>query len=153
MKKSVALNVMKNTGKILEFQKISQNRFVVSTSSTNLNKEDYVSKIYESSYNPQGKIIIFPRISLQLKNNRTIKNILDVCNTKVSIEKNNHQKYILKCNVDNSDQVLSIVNIIDKMEEVELCEPEMLSDYKSTNTLYPQQYYLKIMGKILVRQV
>jgi len=65
----------------------------------------------------------------------------------LSVEETDGMKYILKCALNSSYEVLKIVGSITSMDEVKWCEPEMLMDYKPSNPLYPQQYYLKNTGQ------
>ena len=51
------------------------------------------------------------------------------------------------CGVSRSEEVLQLVNELDSSDDVIWCEPEFLSDYRTNNTLYPQQYYLKNTGQ------
>lgn len=65
----------------------------------------------------------------------------------VNIEETNGVKYILKCIFKSSKDVLNLIQEISNFPEIEWCEPEMLSDFKTNNPLYPQQYYLKNTGQ------
>lgn len=104
----------------------------------------YISNIYHTKNN--STIVVLPRIVVYLKPSTTIDNILN--NIKdLEVESKGGQQYILKCNVKTSSEVMNIIKILDNMSEVDWCEPEMFMNFKTHNTLYEQQYYLKNTGQ------
>lgn len=65
----------------------------------------------------------------------------------LSVEKTDGVRYVLKCHLNHSKDVLDIIGRMNDMDEIEWCEPEMLLDYKLNNPLYSQQYYLRNTGQ------
>ncbi|HRC89911.1 MAG TPA: S8 family serine peptidase, partial [Bacteroidales bacterium] len=92
-------------------------------------------------------VIILPRIAIMLKEGVNLQPVLDKYEGKLVIEIGSNQKYILKCNVDSSEEVLQLVAELDSLDDIVWSEPEFLSNYSVTNPLYPQQYYLKNTGQ------
>ena len=129
---------------IKKYTKIRNNDFIIAKEDLSYIKDIYyVSDLYTDEI---CTIIVLPKIVFRTTNDNIelekIKKEYDI-----TIEKCNESKYILYCNVSNSQDVLNIVGDISKMKNVLWCEPEMLSGYHSLNTLYNQQYYLKNTGQ------
>ncbi len=132
-------------GEIESYQKMSNNRFLVVGASTQPDAFDYFSNVYRNDEN--WIVIIFPRIVVMLKQEGPVHLILNKYKDKLVIVNGDKQKYILKCNVALSEEVLQLVKEIDLRDDVDWCEPEFLSNYRIYNTLYPQQYYLNNTGQ------
>lgn len=129
--------------------KITNNRYLVKSDlrSSIANSDEYTSEIYSSPTTEE--IIILPRISLCVRKGRTLDRYLRRLKDKVVVEKQNGCHYILRCNVNTSKDVLQILGllVLDPSVIIEWCEPEMYSNIKMSNILYPQQYYLKNIGQ------
>ena len=140
------LSVRQQQKIVKSFDKISTNRFlVVSAEEAVANTLGYVSDVYR---NPdQCKIVVLPRIVLSMKEGRMIDPILEKFYGKVSVEQKDGSRYILRCHLNHSKDVLDVIAMLNTLNEIEWCEPEMLSDYKSDNPLYSAQYYLKNTGQ------
>jgi subtilisin family serine protease len=132
-------------GKIDFFQNMPNNRFLVVGSKPQPENYDYFSNVYRNDEN--GMVIILPRIVVMFKQGANLQPVLNKYEGKLVKDSGTKQKYILKCNVDQSKEVLKLVNELDSRDDVVWCEPEFLSDYKVDNTLYPQQYYLNNTGQ------
>ena len=139
------MTVQQKENVVKSFARLSTNRYVVVSGKQTLETGDYVSNIYTSSH--QGQVIVLPRIVLYLQVGKTIMPVLAKYGKVLSVEETDGMKYILKCALNSSYEVLKIVGSITSMDEVKWCEPEMLMDYKPSNPLYPQQYYLKNTGQ------
>ena len=127
-------------GEIDFFQKMPDNRFLIVGPKPQPENYDYFSNVYRNDKN--GIIIILPRIVVMFKQGVNLQPVLNKYGGKLVKDRGDKQKYILKCNVAQSEEVLKLVNELDSRDDVIWCEPEFLSDYKVDNTLYPQQYYL-----------
>lgn len=132
-------------GEIKSFEKITDNRFLIVSEQPKVASGDYFSHVY---HNPQyGSVIILPRIVLSLKKGQTIESVLAKLKDVLVLEETNGIKNIVKCLLCSSEDVLKMVRTIQGMEQVDWCEPEMLSNIKSNNPLYSQQYYLRNTGQ------
>ena len=127
------------------FKMISGNRFLVVGARHQFKDYDYLSNIYRNHRNRM--VIILPRIVIMFKQETNLSSVLNKYAGKLVKESGDSQKYILKCNVSQSEEVLRLVNELDSRDDVVWCEPEFLSEYKIENTLYSQQYYLNNTGQ------
>ena len=107
-------------------------------------KDCYISPFY-SNPRRNGSVIILPEILVFSHNKDIIAKIIKEYGDRLSlISIVADEKYKFSCNTNSSQEVLRMVAEIDKKEGVEWCEPNMLSDFKSTsNPYYPYQFYLK----------
>lgn len=125
--------------------RVAPDQYIIKAKGSNIQSpKDYVSNIYKTEEN--GAIIVLPRIVLVLNEGKTIAPILKKIGN-ITIEETNGTKYILRCKVNRSEEVLNIIEALNRMIEIKWCEPEMLAKYKLDNPLYPQQYYLKNTGQ------
>ncbi|MDD4199474.1 MAG: S8 family peptidase, partial [Paludibacter sp.] len=143
--RKISLESFKKSGEIISFTQVAKNRFIIFGNDKKLENDDYISYIYKNG--KQDKIIILPRIVLTLKTGQTIYPIFNKYSEQISIEKSYGSKVLLKCFLNNSESVLRLIKDLNNMNEIEWCEPEMLSDFKTNNPLYPQQYYLRNTGQ------
>lgn len=132
------INVLQQQNKLKSFSKISTNRYLVFSDERIENATDYFSDVYKSSN--QNQVIVLPRIVLSLKKGKTIEFVMKKFPEILSVEKTDGVRYVLKCHINHSKDVLDIIGIMNEMEEIEWCEPEMLLDYKQNNPLYSQQF-------------
>ncbi|WP_026475023.1 hypothetical protein [Alkaliflexus imshenetskii] len=132
-------------GEIDFFQVMPGNRFLIRGTKLKAENYDFFSFVYRD--NGSGMVIVLPRIVVMLKPDATLQLILDKYEGKLVKESGGNQRYVLKCNVAQSGEVLRLVNDLDTRDDVMWCEPEFLSDYRTKNTFYPQQYYLKNTGQ------
>ncbi|MDP3916075.1 MAG: S8 family serine peptidase, partial [Bacteroidota bacterium] len=132
-------------GEIGFFKKIPNNRFLVGGAKLQPENYDYISNVYRDDGN--GMVIILPRIAVMFKQEVNLQQVLDKYDGKLIKDGGGNRKYILKCDVSHSEEVLKLVSELDTRDDVIWCEPEFLSDYRANNTLYPQQYYLKNTGQ------
>ena len=124
--------------------KMAPNQYIVRAKGNIESDQDYISNIYKSE--GSEPIIVLPRIVLVLNEGKTITPILRKFRN-VTVEETNGRKFVLKCNVQRSENVLNIIKSLSESREIKWCEPEMLIGYKCNNPLYPQQYYLKNTGQ------
>lgn len=122
-------------GLIESYQQISENQFLVVSENQNINIQDYYSHIYYRTV-PENYVIILPSIILQLKFNHSLENILKEYSETLSVSEGNGQKYILICHLKNSEEILKIVDEINNRNDVEWCEPNKLSSFRSFNPLF-----------------
>lgn len=123
---------------------ISENSFFVSSKS-NLLENDYISELfYDSKGNP---IFVSPRIILALKGNANIKDVIKGYTGILTLDSNQRLKGMLTltCNKSSAQDVLKVVAELDTYDEVEWCEPDMISKCRphDNNPLFPMQYYLQ----------
>ena len=123
---------------------ISENSFFVS-SKNDLFRGDYISKKY---YNSKGKpCYISSRIILSLKNGANINKVINGYPRILTLDSVQNLKGMitLTCNVSAAQDVLRIVSEIDKQDEVEWCEPDMICKWEvhEYNPLFSSQYYLQ----------
>lgn len=108
----------------------------------------YVSRTYYAD--SSGPIIILPKIIIKLENNLAIGNIITKYIDIFSLSEQYQNIYYLDCNVNTSEEVLSLVGQLSKEAGVIWCEPDMnsgtLTSTCNTNPLYDSQYYLKNYG-------
>ena len=143
--RSAKLNQQVQEGKINSFHKISNNGFLIIGNKIQDEQVDYFSQIYRTKQ--KDIVIILPRLVVSLKEGTSIKDILNSYSGKLDIESGNSQKYILKCNLNKSDEVLKLVNELTNRIDVDWSEPELMFEIKFYNTFYPQQYYLNNTGQ------
>ena len=139
------LNKKLKSKEIDRYDKISDNRFLISSRKSDMDIKGYFSNVYHNEQ--KSKIIILPRIVVMLKKDESIENILKSYIEELSIEAGEKQKWVLKCHLNKSEDVLKITNEIYKRKDVEWCEPELFSELHFYNPLYPQQYYLRNTGQ------
>ena len=121
-------------------QKISDRRFFVD-SEICLNDNEYESKIYRT--HEGNPIIVLPRIVITMTSGNDISPIMNSLSDKLEIDSYEGNRYILKCKAQNADEVLEIVQAINRFDGIDYFEPEMLLELKKDNTYYSEQYYLK----------
>lgn len=138
MTRQLGRNVLKHSFKM------APNQYIVRAKGKIETDQDYISNIYKSE--GSEPVIVLPRIVLVLNEGRTITPILRRFRN-VNIEETNGRKFVLKCNVQRSEDVLNIIKSLSESRDIKWCEPEMLLGYKCNNPLYPQQYYLKNTGQ------
>lgn len=122
---------------------VDSRKDIVQLGNDSTNENKFFSYKYISSRG--DTFFIGPRITVKLKEG----SIEDVINQfdNLSLEKFSRGSYKLNCNCSTSEQVLDIINSINKYAEVEWCEPCLLSNPIKCNPLYSQQYYLKNTGQ------
>ena len=128
--------LFKNTN----IQKISDRRFFVDSEIC------FDGKVYESEiYRTQegNTIIVLPRIVITMIPENDISPIMNRLSDKLEIDSYEGNRYILKCKAQNADEVLEIVQAINRFDGIDYFEPEMLLELKKDNTYYSEQYYLK----------
>ena len=145
IEKNESLDDFIKSGDRNSFTKLAENRFLVFGKDINVERDDYFSNLYKTG--EHVNIIILPRIVLKLKNGQTIDSIIKIYSEQISIEENNGNKIVLKCLLNNSESVLRLNKELNNLNEIEWCEPEMLSNFSINNPLYSQQYYLKNTGQ------
>lgn len=123
---------------------ISENSFFVSSKS-NLLENDYISELfYDSKGDP---IFVAPRVILALKDNTHIKDVIKGYTGILTLDSNQKLKGMLTltCNLSSAQDVLKVVAELDTYDEVEWCEPDMISKCRphDNNPLFPMQYYLQ----------
>lgn len=144
--RSAELKSLQQRGLVQSYRQISDNRFLIQSDKQDINKQDYYSHIYYRN-SPENYVIILPHIILQLKSGYTADNLLKKYSGVLSVSETNGMKYILICHLKNSEEILKIVGELGNRSDVEWCEPNKLSGYRSFNPLYPQQYYLRNTGQ------
>ena len=93
---------------VKSFSKISTNRFLVASDQNVVSASDcFVSDVYKSS--DKGKVIVLPRIVLSLKKDQTIEPIVEKLNGRISVEQKDGNRYILKCHLNHSKDVLDVI--------------------------------------------
>lgn len=109
--------------------------------------EDYVSYIYNNKLG--GQIVVLPRILFALKKGFTLEDFIKTVEKEESIleiELSNKRCgiYGISCASKSSTEVLNLVSKMQKIQCIEWCEPNKLSDgtYANSNPLFSQQYYL-----------
>lgn len=118
---------------------LSDNACVVNSKS--FGEGHYVSEIYK---NQQGsKIIILPRIAIKMKDGYEIEDILTKFSKTIVLDKKKVNVFLVDCQAEKSETVLSINNEISKQEGVEWCEPMIIGEARKLNELEGLQYYLK----------
>lgn len=139
------LNKGLRSKKIDSYDKISNNQFLITSRSRDIDTIGYFSNVYLNEQ--KSKIIILPRIVVMLKQGEGIEDILKTYAEELSAETGGKQRWILKCHLNKSEDVLKITNEIYNRKEVDWCEPELFFELRFYNTLYPQQYYLHNTGQ------
>ena len=104
----------------------------------------YKSNIY--STDNSNFVVILPTVTICLYQEDSVFSDL-LRQHSLSVANTNGFIYRVSCDVNTSQEVLLILSEIQELENVKWCEPEMLIDCKTTNTLYGQQYYLKNTGQ------
>ncbi len=143
--KNEELKQGEKNGDVKLFHKLTSNSFLVYGSNIQNGSSDYFSNVYRTVTN--DIVIILPRIVVSLKIGENIEEIIKEYPNKLEIENGNREKWILICTCTKSEDVLKLVNEIGNKTEVDWCEPELFSEIKLDNTLYPQQYYLNNTGQ------
>lgn len=108
--------------------------------------EVYQSPFYEVSTG--GKVIVLPRVVVKLTDKKVLDNILKSCDGKLSLRGEVvNNRCCLNAHVHSSEQVLELVSLVEKMDGVMWCEPDMCGGAKLQNTYYGDQYYLHNIGQ------
>ena len=121
-KQNSTLEMKLQNGEIKSFQKISNNCFLIVGQIPLSGEYGYFSYVYRSY--GKGILIILPRIVLMFKNDTILQSILNKYKSKLVEDIGSKQKYILKCDVTSSSEVLELVNELDTLDDVVWCEPE-----------------------------
>ena len=95
-------------GEIEFFQNMPNNRFLVVGPKPQPENYDYFSNVYRNNKN--GMVIILPRIAVMFKHGANLQPVLNKYEGKLVKDSGDKQKYILKCNVGQSEEVLKLVN-------------------------------------------
>lgn len=125
--------------------KLRDNSYILKRDNAILERTHYyLSDFYTDGTN--NIVVVLPKIVMSVKNSNfsfdKIRQQYDI-----RIESNKNNKIVIICNVDKSQDVLHIIKMLSEQDNVVWCEPEMLSNYKLSNTLYDQQYYLRNTGQ------
>ena len=91
---------------------MTPNQYIVRAKGNIESDQDYVSNIYKSE--GSEPIIVLPRIVLVLNKGKTIAPILNKI-TNVTVEETNGIQYILRCDVNHSEKVLNIIELLNGM--------------------------------------
>lgn len=119
----------KNRKEIISFYPMYEFAFFVNGKRI-VNDSDYISEIYYTK--DTSFIIILPRLIVSLKDNQNIENIISDFKAILTLEEQSkNQKYIFKCDVNSSNEMIVMVNAISKKSGVEWCEPDQLSSYQT----------------------
>ncbi len=125
--------------------KIRKNGYIMELENTEYDDMiAYKSNIY--STDNSNFIVILPTVTICLYQEDSVFSDL-LRQHSLSVANTNGFIYRVSCDVNTSQEVLLILSEIQELENVKWCEPEMLIDCKTTNTLYGQQYYLKNTGQ------
>lgn len=121
-------------------QRISDERFLVDSKQI-VDSAFYESKIYRTY---KGcPVVILPRIVISMLPDYDLSQIMNKLCDRVDIESSEGSRYILKCKVKKSDDVLNLIQEIRQFDGIDYFEPEMFLEVKTNNTYYSEQYYLK----------
>ncbi len=110
-------------------------------STANTSESDYFSKRYIT--NTGDTVGIEPKISVIVKNEDQIDQIMSRFGNKLSFKKKIGRVFIYNCNVKNSDEVLEITTALSGEDEVIGCDAFTDAKIELNNLLYSKQYYLK----------
>lgn len=110
-----------------------------------LPKECYYSNIYYSEND--FKIAILPRLAIKLKIGHSIDEVLVLHKDVLKLDIEKSGIFIFDCNLNTSEDVLKLNELIYQMDATEWCEPMMISNIKKFISLYPSQYYLHNTGQ------
>ena len=109
-------------------------------------KNDFVSNIYLSPLN--DTIVFLPRISVKVNALSVLEMILaEMPNELKLLNQFKDGVARLECNVNTSEELLSLTNRLAHIKDVVWCEPAKLSNITFFNSLYSLQYYLKNTGQ------
>lgn len=124
---------------------LSDNRYLVPSSSKLAKNEiEYTSQLYTDNHG--GKTYVLPRIIASVKPDTDVIALLKSYPS-VTLAERSGKIIKLDCAVTSSETVWKLVASLSKAEDMEWCEPDMLSEIQTCNALYDQQYYLKNRGQ------
>ena len=130
------------------YVRIAENRFLLSKENAGIieGKGGYISFIYNTTCNTQ--VIVLPEIIISLYEKENIISILKQYNKVLTLKKViDNSTFVLSSNCKYSSEVLNFTEQLSKSDGVKWCEPDMLSDIRTYNSLYSQQYYLRNTGQ------
>lgn len=138
--------------KILEQQeryinktKIENRYCLIDTTLTKGVEPIYESTIYSSKHG--YTTLILPEIVISVVNANDLDKLLKQYAGILSLSKEKKDRYVLDCSCNSSEEVLQLVQEIDKIDGVRWCKPGMLSEVRyennSDNPLFSSQYYLQ----------
>lgn len=119
--------------------------FLIKTKEAPINEDIFVSDIYKSSCS--DFIIILPSISFEINKGCSASNILEKYHDVISLKAIEGAVYRLDCHLPTSKEILELASLISKEKDIKWCEPVKMSNWRTTNTLYNKQYYLKNTGQ------
>ncbi len=123
---------------------LSNNRFLIAKSKIKNEDLGYTSQQYITDNGE--KAYVLPNIIASLKADFDVAEILNSHSVLTLSEQiDNIVKF--DCKASNSEEIWDLVSSISKMEGINWCEPDMLSEFRTCNTLYNKQYYLKNRGQ------
>lgn len=127
---------------------MSSNRFVVGQSDKNLANGFYSSETYKTS--DGHTCMILPQIVLSSKSPKAIEQIKNLFGNQVVIKQKAKSIYALDCKVNNSEEILRMIPQIESLNDIEWCEPDMISDVRpaswTNNPLWSYQWYISNVG-------
>lgn len=124
---------------------ISDRGFLIKTKEAPIDEDIFVSDIYKSSCS--DFIIILPSISFEIYKGCSASNILEKYHDVISLKAIEGAVYRLDCHLPTSKEILDLASLISKEKDIKWCEPVKMSNWRTTNTLYNKQYYLKNTGQ------
>lgn len=131
------------------FEKISENRFFISKQSIAKypSFKGYVSKIYKDKHN--SIVVVLQDIIISLREGINIDDIIETHKDLLKLKKTiDEDTYLLSSELDSSDDVLRLSAKLNELSGVNWCEPDMISDIK-TSTVNDGNTYIGISSNIL----
>lgn len=125
--------------------KLSDKEYVISSKEKPENATSYISQYYKDSNN--SEFVILPRVVMKLANSHVAETIAKEFNGAMELDTCLYGIYRWNCNLKDPEKILKLSCQISVMEGVKWCEPVKMSNIKSQNTYYPQQYYLHNTGQ------
>ena len=109
-------------------------------------KANYTSLVYQTE-NVES-IIVLPKIILEILAGNDITSIISSNKDVLTVSNTYDNTYYLDCDVETSEEVLTLVKDLSKQKGVKWCEPDMYSSIRSCNSnpYYSSQWYLKNTG-------
>ena len=136
---------LKNTGNDVKKNFGEEGGVIVSRLYSSEWKNTYKSDIYV--YGDFGQIIVLPRISLELKDESDINDVISSYELPMRIRNQHRSIYRLDCEANTSDEIFEVISRMHQDKRLNWAEPVIITNAKRCNTLYGDQYYLKNTGQ------
>ena len=139
------IRVTGQEGKEGKVVRVTDKYFLIDTMLIREVRPTYESIIYRSKH---GYItVVLPEIIVSVEKTEDLVQLLERYAGILTLSKEKKDRYVLKCNIKSSEEVLRLLQEINMNDGVRWCKPGMLSEVRyessTSNPLFLYQYYLQ----------